>query len=47
MTCRACGGSTDPVFEMEPMPLAAAFAESREAALAAERHPLVWAACRR
>lgn len=47
MTCRACGGKLDPVFEMDPMPLAGAFAETREDALAADRYPLTWARCRK
>jgi SAM-dependent methyltransferase len=47
MNCRACGGMTDPVFEMAPMPLAGAFAETMEAAEEATRYPLTWAACRR
>ena len=46
-SCRACGETTDPVFEMAPMPLAGAFAETAEDALAAERYPLTWARCRR
>lgn len=45
MICRACGGSTSVVYEMEPMPLAAAFAATREEALAAEAYPLAWARC--
>ena len=48
MTCRACGStSLSLVFEMDPMPLAGAFAETREAALAATRHPLEWWSCDR
>jgi methylation protein EvaC len=47
MICRACGGSTAPVFEMDPMPLAAAFAPTREDALAAECYPLTWRECSR
>ena len=47
MTCRACGGSRlTLVFEMDPMPLAGAFAVTRAAALAAERYPLEWHRCR-
>jgi hypothetical protein len=47
VTCRACGGDRlTLVFEMDPMPLAGAFAETREAALAAERFPLEWHRCR-
>ena len=47
MNCRACGGDRlTLVFEMDPMPLAGAFAETREAALAAERYPLEWHRCR-
>jgi hypothetical protein len=47
MTCRACGGSTAPVFEMDPMPLAAAFAVTREDAVTAECYPLTWRECSR
>jgi hypothetical protein len=47
MNCRACGGDRlTLVFEMDPMPLAGAFAVSREEALAAERYPLSWHRCR-
>lgn len=47
MTCRACGSDRLVlVFEMDPMPLAGAFAVTREAALAATRHPLEWHRCR-
>lgn len=47
MTCRACGGDRlDVVFEMDPMPLAGAFAKTYEAALAATRYPLEWRWCR-
>src|SRR5574341_2223116 len=47
MKCRACGGVTDVIFEMDPMPLAGAFAQTKQAALDAERYPLRWRACRR
>jgi SAM-dependent methyltransferase len=47
MNCRACGGDRlTLVFEMDPMPLAGAFAVSREAAIAAERFPIEWHRCR-
>jgi SAM-dependent methyltransferase len=44
--CRACGGATEAVFEMAPMPLAGAFAETRDEALASPRYPLTWSSCR-
>ena len=47
MNCRACGAATDPVFEMEPMPLAAAFAPNKAEALASPLYPLTWRQCRR
>lgn len=48
MSCRACGHDRfDVVFEMGPMPLAGAFAETREAAVAATRYPLEWRWCHR
>ena len=47
MNCRACGGPTAPVFEMDPMPLAAAFTTTREEAVAAEQYPLAWRECSR
>lgn len=47
MTCRACGGATDPVFEMEPMPLAGGFTVTRQEALDAPTYPLTWRSCRR
>jgi hypothetical protein len=45
MQCRACHGSTEAVFEMEPMPLAGAFAKTQEEALAAHKYPLSWHWC--
>lgn len=46
MNCRACGSDRlTLVFEMDPMPLAGAFAPTREEALAAERFPLEWHRC--
>lgn len=48
MTCRGCGfASLSTVFVMEPMPIAGAFAETKDAALDAERLPLEWRRCRR
>lgn len=47
MTCRACGGPTAPVFEMDPMPLAAGFTVTRAEALDAPRYPLTWRECSR
>lgn len=45
-TCRGCRSTRlDPVFEMEPMPLAGSFAATREAALTAEKYPLTWLLC--
>lgn len=46
MTCRACGSSSlSTILGMDPMPLAGAFARTREEALAAERYPLEWRWC--
>ena len=46
MTCRACGSaSLSLVFEMDPMPLAGAFAMTQREALDAPRYPLEWWAC--
>ena len=45
MRCRACGGVTEPVFEMAPMPLAGAFAATYEEAIASPRYPLTWRWC--
>ena len=45
-TCRGCRGARlDPVFQMDPMPLAGAFAATRDGALQAERFPLSWLWC--
>ena len=46
MRCRACDGATDVVFEMAPMPLAGAFAETEVEARAATKYPLAWRRCR-
>jgi SAM-dependent methyltransferase len=47
VNCRACGGDRlTLVFEMDPMPLAGAFAVSRQEALDAERYPIEWHRCR-
>lgn len=44
--CRGCRGTRlDPVFHMDPMPLAGAFAKTREEALAATKYPLTWLLC--
>ena len=44
--CRGCGAPLlRMVFAMDPMPLAGAFAETAEGALAAERLPLTWLQC--
>lgn len=44
--CRGCRGTRlDPVFHMDPMPLAGAFATTRDAALAATKYPLTWLLC--
>jgi SAM-dependent methyltransferase len=46
MNCRACG--SDPlitIFEMDPMPLAGAFAITRDAALSATKYPIEWRWC--
>lgn len=46
MTCRACrSGRLDPVFTMDPMPLAGAFAATQAEAQATERFPLTWLLC--
>lgn len=46
MDCRACGERADiPVFQMEPMPLAGAFALTAQEAIDAERYPLTWRWC--
>ena len=46
MTCRGCRSDRlDPVFEMEPMPLAGAFAATAEDARAMPRYPLTWMLC--
>jgi len=46
--CRGCGAPLEKeVFAMEPMPLAGAFADSAEQALAAEKLPLTWLQCDR
>jgi len=45
MMCRACGGPLETVFEMEPMPLAAGFTQTRGEAFAASKYPLSWAWC--
>lgn len=46
MNCRACRSERlDPVFEMDPMPLAGAFAATRGEALASPRYPLTWLLC--
>lgn len=46
MNCRACRSDRlDPVFEMDPMPLAGAFAATRQEALDAPRYPLTWLLC--
>lgn len=45
MNCRACGGQTETVFEMEPMPLAGSFTETRQGALDAPKYPLSWEWC--
>jgi len=48
MNCRACGSADlNTVYHMDPLPIAGAFAETQEAALAAERFPLEWRWCRR
>lgn len=46
MNCRGCYGPTDPVFGMDPMPLAGAFAATQAEALAEPVHPLTWERCR-
>lgn len=46
MNCRACGGQTEPVFEMEPMPLAGTFLKNRQDALDEPQYPLEWRTCR-
>ena len=47
MNCRACGSDRlVHVFGMDSMPLAGAFAATREEALAAERFPIDWHRCR-
>lgn len=44
--CRGCRGTRlDPVFHMDPMPLAGAFAKTRDEALAAPKYPLTWLLC--
>ena len=44
--CRGCGARLSrQVFRMDPMPLAGAFAETAEGAVAAERLPLTWLQC--
>lgn len=46
MNCRACGHDRlVTVFEMDPMPLAGAFATTREEAVKATRYPLEWRWC--
>ena len=46
MTCRACRSDRlDPVFEMDPMPLAGAFAATAEEARAMPKYPLTWLLC--
>lgn len=46
MNCRACRSDRlDPVFEMDPMPLAGAFASTAEEARAMPRYPLTWLLC--
>lgn len=47
MRCRGCDGALERVFEMDPMPLAAGFTETRDAALVAETYPLAWEWCTR
>jgi SAM-dependent methyltransferase len=48
MTCRACGSTRlTPVFEMEPMPLAAAYTATPEEARALPKYPLTWLWCAR
>ncbi len=47
-TCRACGSTRlTPVFEMEPMPLAAAYTATAEEARALPKYPLTWLWCAR
>jgi SAM-dependent methyltransferase len=47
-TCRACGSTRlTPVFEMEPMPLAAAYTATAEEARALPKYPLSWLWCAR
>lgn len=44
--CRGCRGTRlDPVFEMDPMPLAGAFAATRDDALHADAFPVTWLWC--
>lgn len=46
MNCRACASaSLVPVFEMAPMPLAGAFADTQHDALKAKQYPLTWLWC--
>lgn len=46
MRCRGClSDRLDPVFEMEPMPLAGTFPATREEALALPKYPLTWLLC--
>jgi SAM-dependent methyltransferase len=45
-TCRACRSDRlDPVFEMDPMPLAGGFAAAAEEARAMPKYPLTWLLC--
>jgi hypothetical protein len=46
MICRACGSDRlTTIFEMDPMPLAGAFAITRDAALSATKYPIEWRWC--
>jgi SAM-dependent methyltransferase len=46
VTCRACRSDRlDPVFEMDPMPLAGGFAATAEEARAMPKYPLTWVLC--
>ncbi len=46
--CRGCGAaSLEPVFSLDPMPLAGAFRRSAEEARSLPRYPLTWVACLR